>query len=496
MLGAEFSVTDLAVVTGRPAGDLIDVIGSAQAAGVVADSGHGLAFRHALIRQVLYEQMPAALRASLHARAAQALATSGAAPERIAAQLVAAVGPGTAPGTAREAAPEAAQPWVLDWLTSHTPVLVSRAPQVAADLLRAVIAGLAPGDPRRARLETSLLTPLFLIGQDAEVERVGRGLLPASADPDLGWLVGYSMIRAGRAAEAAAVLREARDAGPVPARGARLSALNGNVLALLGQVEQAAAAAATALADGAGDPLTQGFARYVLSALSYLGRDTRARLDHLDRGIAAVGDDTGLTDLRLLIQANRTNALVDLDRREESLAAGREAVVLGDRIGGPRVLWARTMLGITYYMGGQWGDALTEIEPVLDSETSGYIGPYAHALAALVAARRDQRADAGPAPERGPRHGRVDQASRPAGPARPPARPGGRRRTGRRPGYRHRGAGPVPGPRARRGHADAARAAARADPAGPQRRRHPAGRARPRPRRPPRRNASRWRASC
>jgi tetratricopeptide (TPR) repeat protein len=344
VLGTEFSVTDLAVVTGRPAGDLLDVIGNAQVAGVVADGDHGLAFRHGLIRQVLYEQMPAALRAGLHRQAAEALATAGAAPERIAAQLVAAVAPG--------AGQEAAQPWVLEWLTRHSPVLAYRAPQV------------------------------------------GRRLLAAASDPDLSWLVAYSMIRAGRAVEAAAVLREAQVGGTIGAQDARLSALSGNVLTLLGRIDQAAEETRAALAGGADDPLALGFAHYVLSSLSYVRRDSRARLDHLDQGIAAVGNDPRLTDLRLLMQANRTNVLSDLDRNDEALAAGREAVVLGERIGGPRVFWARTMLAVTYYTSGMWSDALTEIEPALDSEISGYIGIYAHALAAVIAAHRGEGDDA------------------------------------------------------------------------------------------------------
>ena len=387
VLGTEFSVTDLAVVTSRPAGNLVDIIGSAQAAGVVADGDHGLAFRHGLIRQVLYEQMPATFRAGLHRQAAEALAAAGAALERIAAQLVAAVAPGAGQGPA--------QPWVLEWLTRHSPVLVYRAPQVAADLLPSVLVQLAPDDPRRGQLEASLLTALFLVGQDAEVEQVGRRLLAAAGDPDLNWLVAYSMIRAGRAVEAAAILREAQDGGGTsPAQDARLSALSGNTLALLGRTDQAAEEAHAALAEGADDPLAQGFARYVLSSLSYLRRDSRARLEHLDQGIAAVGNDTHLTDLRLLMQANRTNVLDDLDRRDEALAAGREAAVLGERIGAPRVLWAHTMLAIAYYTSGLWGDALTEIEPALDSENSGYIGIYAHALAALIAGRRGDIQDA------------------------------------------------------------------------------------------------------
>jgi DNA-binding CsgD family transcriptional regulator len=388
VLGTEFSVTDLAVVTARPAGDLIDIVGRAQAAGVVADGERGLAFRHGLIRQVLYEQMPAAVRATLHGKAAEALAAAGRAPELIAAELVAALSPGAGqePDTGHRTAP----PWVFEWLRRHSPVLAVRAPQVAAVLLRAVLLQLAPGDPRRGELERGLLTPLFMIGRDGEVEQVGRSLLAAAGDPELAWLVAYCMIRAGRAVEAGAVLRQAHERSETsPAQHARLRALSGNVLALLGQLDEAAGEERAALADGDGDPMTVGLAHYVLSSLSYMRRESQARLDHLDQGIAAVGNNPRLTDLRLLLLANRTNALSDLDRRDESLAAGRDAVVLGDRIGGPRVFWARTMLAISYYTSGLWSDALTEIEPVLDSEASGYIGPYAHALAALVAASGD-----------------------------------------------------------------------------------------------------------
>ena len=92
VLGQEFSVTDLEVVTGRSAGDLMGVVDAAAATGVVAEAGARLGFRHGLIRQALYEGMPVAVRAALHVQAARALAEAGAAPERVAAQLAAAGG--------------------------------------------------------------------------------------------------------------------------------------------------------------------------------------------------------------------------------------------------------------------------------------------------------------------------------------------------------------------------------------------------------------------
>jgi predicted ATPase len=116
VLGVEFAVPDLEVVSGRSAGALMGIVDVAANAGVLADAGPRLRFRHGLIRQVLYEGIPTALRAALHVEAARALADAGAGPERVAAQLAAATGgpgrtaePATAPG--KEAAASVWERW-------------------------------------------------------------------------------------------------------------------------------------------------------------------------------------------------------------------------------------------------------------------------------------------------------------------------------------------------------------------------------------------------
>ena len=139
VLGQEFSVMDLAAVTGREAGDLLAVISLAQATGVVTDAGSRLGFRHGLIRQALYEGMPAAVRVALHVKAGRALARARAAPERVAVQLAAA-------GAAADGAE-----WVRAWLAEAAPAVACRAPGVAAGLLRDALAGLAEADSRRRR---------------------------------------------------------------------------------------------------------------------------------------------------------------------------------------------------------------------------------------------------------------------------------------------------------------------------------------------------------
>ena len=95
LLGTDFAVSDLAIVLGRGVPDLIPAVDEACAAGVLAEAGQRLGFRHPLIRAALYDDMPAALRAAWHRDAAHALAESGAPPDRVARQML-----GRPPGSA------------------------------------------------------------------------------------------------------------------------------------------------------------------------------------------------------------------------------------------------------------------------------------------------------------------------------------------------------------------------------------------------------------
>src|SRR5580692_829668 len=124
LLGADFAVPDLATVLGRSVADLIPAVDEACAVGVLAESGHSLGFRHPLIRSALYDDMPAPVRAAWHRDAGRALAEAGAPPDRVARQMLRAVG---RPGDPAEPVDE----WMLDWLARTTDPLVSQAPGVA-----------------------------------------------------------------------------------------------------------------------------------------------------------------------------------------------------------------------------------------------------------------------------------------------------------------------------------------------------------------------------
>jgi DNA-binding CsgD family transcriptional regulator len=395
VLGQEFTVTDLVAVTGQAAGELVDVVEEAVTAGVVGETadagaasrgigaGPRLAFRHGLIRQVLYGGMPRTVREGLHLEAARALACAGAVPERVAAQLT--------------AAPESADPWVAGWLAEAAPVLTYRAPRVAAQLLRQVLNLLPEPDPRREVLEAALVTVAFLLADAEQMERVAGPLLARTADPDraaeVAWLLAYTLGRAGREAEAAAVGEEAlARAGISELWAARLLARQAMTMTMLGQLDRAAELAVQALAgaERAGDRFAAGYALHALVMVAYFRRDHVAYLRHIDRALEVIGDDPQTTDLRLMLLCNLCGTLEELDRRAEAGAAIRQALDLGERAGTPRLAGIRTSAAAYYLEVGQWDDALAALETAAGMLSDDVMDPVLlHGLVALIAGHRD-----------------------------------------------------------------------------------------------------------
>jgi tetratricopeptide (TPR) repeat protein len=395
VLGQEFTVTDLVVVTGRTARQLVGVVEEAVTDGVVteaAGAGMGgggigavprLAFRHGLIRQVLYGGIPQGLREALHLQAARALAEAGVPAERVAAQLA--------------AAPESADAWVAGWLAEAAPVLAYQAPQVAAQLLRRVLGQVPEQDSRREALETALVTVAYLLAQSEEVERVARPLLARTADPDaaaqVSYLLAYSLSRAGRQAEAAAAAEEAlARPGISEIWAARLLARQAMTMNVLGQRDRAAELAGQALAgaERADDRFAAGYALHALSLVAYLRRDHAAYLGHADRALAVIGDDPQTTDLRLLLLSNLCGMLKELDRHAEAGATIRQALDLAERAGTSRLASAASAAAEHYFVVGQWDDALAVLETAAGMPSDDDIIPVmVHGHLALIAGHRD-----------------------------------------------------------------------------------------------------------
>ncbi len=91
VLGSTLSLADLATVCRRPVVELLPTLGEALRAGLLGAAGPQLAFRHDLVREAIYQDLPLAVRTGLHREVGRALATAGAPASQVATHL--ALGP-------------------------------------------------------------------------------------------------------------------------------------------------------------------------------------------------------------------------------------------------------------------------------------------------------------------------------------------------------------------------------------------------------------------
>ena len=165
ILGSSFTVTDLSVTMDRPVVELFGVLAEGITGRVLEDDGDRLRFRHDVIRDAIYEDMPATIRHGLHREAGQRLAQTGAPTLQVAEHL--------ARGAAR------GDTEAVGWLSRAAREAAAKSPDVAAALLGRAAALMAPEDPGRDRL---LARPL-LDRAAGGYERLGatRGLARAEA---------------------------------------------------------------------------------------------------------------------------------------------------------------------------------------------------------------------------------------------------------------------------------------------------------------------------
>ncbi len=356
LLGVEFAITDLTTVLGQTVTDLVPALDEARATGVLIDSGDGLAFRHPLIREALYAEMPASVRAAWHRDAGHALAAAGAAPERVARQLLR--GPADGEG------------WMLDWLATSADSLVSQAPGVAAELLAQTVAAI-PAGSGQARLAGGQARGRALPNRRPGGGRAGgragarpRGRPRPGRGPALDPRPVPDAGRGGRG-----VLRDdrtgARRTGLSATHRARLLVLGARTHLYFGEVEAADRKADRALASaaGSGDGWATGWAVHVLAVAATIRGELAEALPLYDRGLAVAETDPTLADLGLLLLVNKAVTLCNLSRYDEALATAERSRQLADQIGTTfRLAQAHGVLGQLFFETGRWDDALAEID--------------------------------------------------------------------------------------------------------------------------------------
>jgi DNA-binding CsgD family transcriptional regulator len=374
LLGVDFVVPDLAIVLGRGVADLVCPLDDARAAGVLTESSGGMAFRHPLIRAALYEEMPAPVRAAWHRDAGRALAEAGAPADRVARQLLRAVGRGGTAGPMDE--------WMLSWLARTADLLVGQAPQVAAELLREAIESDAVGSVHYDRLVSRLADALYRVGDTARAEQVANQALAQVAEPDvlvdLHWTLAQCRILTGQPDESLATLNRALDTPGISARHrARLFVLGARTYSSHGELEKAGQLATTALqaATEGADNWAIAWALHVLTIVTTMQGQMADALPLFDRALAVTESDPALTDLRLLLQINMAMTLASLDQYERAFGAARQGERLARQLGAVvRLAQAQTALGQLSFDTGRWDDFDTGRwdEAVAEVETAAW----------------------------------------------------------------------------------------------------------------------------
>ena len=395
LLGVDFAVPDLATVLGQGVADLIPAVNEARAAGVLAEAGSGLGFRHPLIHAALHGEIPAPVRAAWHREAGRALAEADAPPDRVARQLLQAVA-----GAADTAEPM--DEWILRWLSRTAPLLVGQAPRAAAELLRQAVARSPVGSATYESLVCRLAEALYLAGDAAEAEQIAHRALAATCSRDLlvdlHWTLAQCRTMTGRFPESLTALNQALALPGFSARHrARLLVAIARTHRELGQIEMADHVASAALAEAtqAGDDWATGWSLHVLTyTVAMRGRVADA-LPLYDQALAVTQAEPALTDLRVLLQINKAVALGELDQYDRAFVTAREAQKLAERAGLiVRSAQAQNCLGQLLFHTGRWDAALTGVDVLQDACRDPGTACCDHGIAAVICFHRGETAAA------------------------------------------------------------------------------------------------------
>jgi DNA-binding CsgD family transcriptional regulator len=163
VLGREFTVSELAAMTGQPASQLMPSLEEALTAEVLTAAGDRLAFRHDLLRQAIYQDIPAPLRSGLHRDAATALMAQGAPIVRTATHLALGAQP----------ADEQAISVLIQAVAELSPTSAA----AAADLGLRVLELTGSADPRRPGMVAATVGLLGWASRVDEARALGEGYL-------------------------------------------------------------------------------------------------------------------------------------------------------------------------------------------------------------------------------------------------------------------------------------------------------------------------------
>jgi DNA-binding NarL/FixJ family response regulator len=389
VLGGAFSLDDLCLVVGEPASDLLDVVRECVQAGVLRDADDRLAFRHDLVREALYEEMPGSVRRGLHAQAGRALAAAGRPPAQVATHFAAGASPGD-----REA---------VEWLRRAAEDASLTAPVIAVELLERALE-LATDRGTINELQAELAHHLVLLRRYDVSEKIARRLLSVDLPEHIARRNRLTLLQnlflQGRVAEQMQLAHELADTTTDEVERARLMAELAWPLFLRGDASEAEEKAAAALTVGEryDDVTTIDTALTALSVIQIFSGRPSEGLVSAQRRIAIRERVRVTRELGSAVGGSHVHPLYvlmiayfELDRAEESHAARREVVAELTRLGVPDP--ESESRGSDCLVLGRWDEAVTVARAGLNAHREhGFSRTIGTAIAvlAIVLTHRDE----------------------------------------------------------------------------------------------------------
>jgi DNA-binding CsgD family transcriptional regulator len=388
LLGARFTLLDLAVVLGQPVPTLLDAVREATQYGVLHENQDGtVGFRHDLIRQALTDRMPATARMAMHHQAARTLEQNGAALERVGTHVAAS---GVLDG------------WVRSWLAERAEQLLARSPGLAVDLLSGVVRDLSAGDPLYERLQTALCMALLWSGRYREAARAAGRALAASSDQRKSAALHSTLIRAlyvgGDLAESHRQFELAMATpGLTVTEVLRLRAHELTILSAMGTSSMSELVtmgrSLLVAVRQEGDLETALLAALGMGGVQFVRADFADVIKHVDEAEEVLADRDVEASMSVGLIAEKAAALTGLDRVAEATRyLDAHWLLTSGTIGGGSSIWVHSVRAELAFRMGDWDGALAGAHNVLGIEEytdqAHWFGNDNRALVALIAVHR------------------------------------------------------------------------------------------------------------
>lgn len=381
LLGTTFSLHDLATIDGRASHQLLEMLSEARISGLIVESGTRLAFRHDLVREALYDDLPGAARSALHRSAAEALRVAHAPVAVVARQYAAGSEPGDRQAVAalRSAATDALRSSIASGI----------------DLLEHALRLCRPGDRIRDEVIAELLEPLTWAGRHDDAAKLAGESLGRSLPLDLeagvrDGLAGTFAARGdtARALDTVIPLFDRDDLDAVV-----LARLHASTAILYGIALDAAAtcrhaSAAEQLVEQHGDAYAGGIAATARAFAARTAGDPAEARRHANRAEAYARRESIPPWGRF--NPDFTSALIDLDTDDLDSAARHVTRGRATTDEGGSTTWSLSLLGINMllsYLRGDFDMTVHESMTALrhGGEHGSGLAGSAHALIARVA---------------------------------------------------------------------------------------------------------------